>query len=59
MCNKIPYSQKEANAIINGCKKRQHRRSDGKRIPLRSYYCPACHAYHTTSKTEKEYFNEN
>jgi len=56
MCNKICYSEREANTIINGCKRRQHSRSDGKKkIPVRSYYCPECGAYHTTSKEEWEY----
>lgn len=54
MCDKVCYSQKEAGQLVNAFRSR--RRGDHKRkfswmnkIPMRSYFCKTCGAYHVTS----------
>lgn len=57
-CNKESYSEKEANTIANSFKNGTHRKKVRNKVPIRSYYCRLCHAYHLTSKRIAKHKNK-
>ena len=49
MCDKLSYSKKEANRIVNKLNKRKYRKNNKYEVPRRSYFCSECNTYHLTS----------